>query len=381
LPSFIGLTQPAGPRLDGLRVMLIGCGSVGAPVALHLARLQVGEILIVDPGRLKPESLLTHPIDPGAIGRNKADHFGRLAKAISPCTRVCAFAGPVQALSLSALARADVVVMATDNLAAEIEVGQRCIYHRKPLLQASVHGDTLVAQVRLWLNRDGSGPCPACSFGAGEWDHVNRETTFSCGGNGARPERHLQTAPTMSVSFLCALSAEMAMTQLLRHVLRLGPPLDDSLIQWCGYKYQMSSSPLERNPACPCEHVAWDRVSLPDRVARSSLRDIARTAGFQEADLTGEFSFLVDELTYVDQVACCSSPQPVRRFSQAGGELGKCCRCGSALHPQLYYSYRPTPVAVLSGRIDQPLEQLGAGAAEWVVLHGNGRNVFCHEEV
>ena len=380
LPRFIGLREPAGPRLDALRVMVVGCGSVGATAVLHLARLQVGEIWIVDPGRLKPESLLTHPVDPGAIGRNKADHFGRLAKAISPTTRVCVFGGPVQAVSLAALARADVVLMATDNLAAEVEVGQQCIHHRRPLVQASVHGDTLVAQVRLWLNRDGSGPCPACSFGAGEWDHVNRETTFSCGGNGAGQQRHVQTAPTMSVSFLCALSAEMAMTQLLRHVLCLGPPLEDSVIQWCGYKYQMSSSRLARNPACRCEHVAWDRASLPGRLARSSLREIAQTAGFENGDVAGEFSFLVDGLTYVDQVACCHSPQPVRRFSQPGGEVGKCSRCGSALRPQLFYSHRPTPAAILSGRIDWPLEQLGAGAAEWVVVQGNGRTVFCHEE-
>ena len=68
LPDFLGLEGSADSRLDAFRVMVIGSGSVGGNGVLSLARLQVGEIWIVDPGRLKAESLLTHPIWPEAIG-------------------------------------------------------------------------------------------------------------------------------------------------------------------------------------------------------------------------------------------------------------------------------------------------------------------------
>ena len=380
LPSFVGLTDPAGPRLDALRVMVVGCGSVGGGIVLHLARLQVGEIRLVDPGRLKPESLLTHPMDPGGVGLGKLDYFGPLAKAISPNTRVYVCGGPVQSLPLSAFAKVDLVVMATDNLAAEVAVGQRCIYHRKPLLQASVHGDTLVAQVRFWLNRDGSGACPACSFGAAEWDHVNRETTFSCGGPGGRQEGEVRTAPTMSVSFLCSTSADLAMTHLLRHALHLGPPLEDSVVEYCGYTHKVAASRLARNRACPCEHVAWDRAMLPAPLAKSSLGEVARAAGFGVNGIREDLSFMVDELTFVDRVACCGGPQPVGRFSGLDDQVAKCHACGLPLRPQLFYSHRPTPATVLSGLIEQPLDRLGAGAAEWVVVSGGDRSVFCEQE-
>jgi len=380
LPSFIGLTESAASRLDAMRVMVIGCGSVGARMVLHMARLQVKDIWIVDPARLKPESLLTHPMDPGAVGARKVDYFGRLAKTISPNTQVHVFAGPAQSLGLSALAQVDLVAMATDNLAAEVEVGQRCIFHSKPLLQASVHGDTLVAQVRVWLNRDGSGPCPACSFNASEWDHVNRETTFSCGGAGGRQERQVQTVPTMSVSFLCSMSADMAMTQLLRHALQLGPPLEDSVLEYCGYTHQVSSSPLKRNPACPCEHVAWDRAVVEGPLAKSSLRQVARTAGFDRGELPPDLSFVVDSLTFVEKVTCCGPAQSIRRFCEAGQEVARCSTCGLALRPQLFYSHRPTPAAVLSTLVELPLDQLGAGEAEWILVRGNGRSVFCRQE-
>jgi hypothetical protein len=35
---------------------------------------------------------------------------------------------------------------------------------------------------------------------------------------------------------------------------------------------------------------------------------------------------------------------------------------------------------VLAERIDRPLAQLGAEAATWVMLEGNDRRVFCHQE-
>ena len=96
--------------------------------------------------------------------------------------------GPVQELPITAFADAHLVVLATDNLAAEVEVGQRCLWLGKPLIQASVHGETLVAQVRSFVNREG-GACPACGFSAVEWAHLNRETSFSCeGGANGRAE-------------------------------------------------------------------------------------------------------------------------------------------------------------------------------------------------
>jgi len=381
LPAFIGLAEPAGPRLDALRAMVIGCGSVGANLVLHLARLHVAELWLVDPARLKPESLLTHPLEPEGIGRPKVDHFGRMAKGISPTTRVRAFAGPVQSLPLPAFDRVDAVLMATDNLLAEVCTGERAVMFRKPLWQASVHGETMVAQVRFWRNDDGSGPCPACGFGPAEWDHVNRQTTFSCGGNGHHPTQ-VTTAPTMSVSFLCAISAEMAMVQFLRHVLGLGATSGDSVLEYCGYKTQVSSSPLVRNRACRCEHVAWDRVGVDGPIPPMSLREIAQRAGFDGPTPPDDLAFLVDELTFVELVVCCGVPQPVRRFCRAeAAAVARCSRCGKALRPQPFFSHRPTPAAVLASLVDEPLQRLGAEAAEWVCVRSGGRNVFFRQEV
>ena len=380
LPRFIGLKQSPDAVLDALRVMVVGGGSVGGEIAQHLARLQVKEIWIADPARLKETSVLTHGIPPAAVGKPKARYWGRLCKAISPNTRVRAFVGHVQSLPMTAFGRVDLAVMATDNLAAEIEVGQRCVRQRIPLFQASVHGDTLVAQVRCWTNRDGSGSCPSCAFSDPEWGHVSKETVFRCSGPDGRPVEEANLVPTMSVSFLCSMAADMAMMQILRHVLHLGPPLEDSVTEYCGFNHRTTVSPLARNPQCRAEHVPWRVVTLEGPVAALSLRQLARAALGQD-DLPPDLAFTVgDDLVFVETLVCCGWPQSVRRFCAEAGPARKCSRCGAGLDPQPFYSHRPVPAAALGTLVNRPLRRLGAASARAVVVHTDGRAVLCQEE-
>lgn len=182
LPAFIGRPADAKARLAALKIVICGVGSVGGRIAVHLARFCIAMLWLIDPKRYKPESVLTHDIEPRVVGKSKAITTARRCKEISPGTRVFAFDGEAAQLPLDAFADADLVVLATDNLAAEIEVGQRCVRLGKPLIQASVHGDTLTAQVRVFGNADGHGPCPACGFGAVEWRMLNEQVRFSCDG-------------------------------------------------------------------------------------------------------------------------------------------------------------------------------------------------------
>lgn len=383
LPNFVGLAGgagAAGTTLDRLRAMVVGTGSVGGEVVQHLARLQIKEIWTVDPGRLKPASVLTHGIPPAAAGKQKARYWGRQCKAISPATRVRYFAGPVQSLPLGAVGRVDLVVMATDNLAAEIEVGERCLRQRVPLVQASVHGDTLVAQARYWGNRTGSGACPCCAYADSEWSMVSRQTAFRCGGPDGHPVREADVAATMSVSPLCALASDMAMMQVLRHVLHLGPPLEDSVTEYCGFTQRTMVSPLVRNPDCRADHVVWRTVPVAGRLAARSLRQLA-LAALGEDPPPADLAFTVgDDLLFVERVDCCGWPQTIRRFCAEGAPVAGCPRCGAALEPQSFYSHRPVSAATLGALVDRPLRRLGAASAREVVVHYDGQAVLCQEE-
>jgi molybdopterin/thiamine biosynthesis adenylyltransferase len=373
LPAFHGLAGEAGPALDALRVALVGAGSVGRRMALHLARLQVAELRVVDPGRYKAESLLTQPIGPEDVGAAKASNTARLCRQLSPGARVLAFDGPAQELAWADLADVDAVLLATDNLAAEVDVGQRCLWLRRPLLQASVHGETLVAQVRFFGNGDGDGPCPACVFGPAEWGHLNQETTFSCEGRGnGRAAGRTVTAPTRSVSFLCSLAADLALTQLLRFALNLGAPPAGSVLEYCGYTHRTALSPLKRNPECPCDHTAWERAAAPRPLADCTPRELLAAAGLDEVD--AGVSLAVDGSPFVERGTCagCGREEAVGRF----GAPGPCAGCGGAVEAQPFYTHRAAPAALLRPLLDRLLREWGAAGARSVVVRGAGRAVL-----
>jgi len=379
LPSFLGMAPEAPARLGDLGVAIVGTGSVGSNVALHLARLQVGALTLVDRGQLKAESVLTHlAITPADVGKPKASTVGRLCKWISPTTRVLAHDGPVADLDLLAFADADVVVVATDNILAEIEIGAICVRLGKPFVQGSVYGDMLIAHARFLANRDGEGPCPVCGFSAAEWDHVNRATTFSCEGLAAgRPAAQVAGQPTMSTSFLCSVAADLVMVQILRYFLGLGRPVDDTMVEYCGFTNRTVTTPLTRNPRCPCEHILYQQVATQRPVARLSLRELAAAAGLGGCTGDEALAFAVDGLVFAELGACgCEGSRPIRRFVAAGGEAGRCQSCGGAVRAQPFYCHQPVPGSVVADVLDVPLRELGAGSARSVVVRGDAAGVL-----
>lgn len=70
------LSRDRTPKLDSLskaRVIVVGQGSLGAPVALHLARSGVGHLTVIDPDELTASNLGRHVLGASDLGRNKAE--------------------------------------------------------------------------------------------------------------------------------------------------------------------------------------------------------------------------------------------------------------------------------------------------------------------
>jgi molybdopterin/thiamine biosynthesis adenylyltransferase len=369
MPQFIGLADNPGPVLRGLRVAVIGVGSVGGRIALHLARAQVAELILCDRSCFKKESLLTQPMLPEAICELKAGYIGRLCKLISPGTRILVFDGPFEELDAVALAEVDVVFLATDNLAVEVAVGQACKNLGKVLNHASVHGETLVAQVRCFGNTHDDGPCPACGFGADEWRHLHEQTAFKCElTEDGRPVQEIKVQPTVSVSFLCSMAADLAVLQMFRQVLKLGQPVADTLLEYSGFTHRTAPSPLKRNPECPCDHQVWKRMQPPRPLAACGLAELADAAGIANP------SFLVDELAFVETASCpCGAKVEVQQFAPVDGPIASCQRCWNGLYADTFKSHRPVAARIAADVLDRPLKDIGAAEARWVVVRNDDR--------
>lgn len=322
LPSFVGHDGDASRVLAAAHVAVVGAGSIGLALLQHLVRAGICMLTIVDRGFLKAESVLTHPIPPEAVGRPKAVHAGEVARAIAPEARVMVHQASFEDLPVDTLLGCDAVVLATDNLAVEIEVSQRCLNLGLPLLQGSVQGNLLVAQLRTFTGgQDGNGPCTACLFSASEWQQVSREARFTCDGSTA--ERGRSLAPTRSTASLCSLAAELAVHRVLRHLLGLGAPLADQILDYHGYTDSLTTSVLRRNPDCPVEHARWQVLARQDV---DTVGDALAASGISAATVA------VDRASFVTEAACaCGSWQVVGRFVNDGEDPGTCHRCGSVL--------------------------------------------------
>jgi molybdopterin/thiamine biosynthesis adenylyltransferase len=381
LPQWVGLKGDAGAALDGLRLAIIGNGSVGLGLALAAARLQVKGLDLIDGGHYKRASLLTHDILPreAALAHPKALHAARLCKQISPATRVRAYAGTIQSMAMDALADADLAVLATDNVAAEVEVGKRCLHLRKPLVHAAVHGETLTAQVRFYRNADAAGACPACFLNRTEIEHLSAGLTFKCDGSGAAPQAAATAvAPTRSVSSLCGLAANLAMIEILKYVVGLGPKRGDFVLEYAGYTNRTVVTPLGPRPStCFCDHdTVWTLQEPPRPLSECSLGDLAAAAGLA-ADLR-RVAFSVDQMVYAQAGACgCGKPRRLERFAVPGvSQAGVCETCRQPVYADAFFSHRPAAAACLGAAVRRPLRELGAPDPRCVLVQQDDRAVL-----
>ncbi len=375
LPAFIGARENLPAVLAALDLAVMGTGSLGQRIAEDFARLGINSLWLADYRPFKPESLFTHAIDPLAVGKPKASTVGERCKLLSPRTRVFAFDGPVQALPLTVPADVDLVVVATDNLAAEIEVGERCLRLRRPLVQAAVHGASLTAVVRFFGNSSAEGPCPRCLYGAAEEAALTADTKYSCEGQDqGAPVPEVPNHPTMTVASLCGFCSSLAGLQALRWAAKLGESVTDTLLEFNAYTHKTSVTKISRNPACPCPHLIWEVAEAPQELAECTVRRLVERALGQ----TDRATVTVDGFVWVESGLCqCPAAPVVGRFVAAGSNsLGVCARCGSALLAQPFFTHRSLPISKMGAAKEQPLRALGVVNPRAVLVRADARAVL-----
>ena len=379
VPAMLGLRRDANATLDRLVAMIVGVGAVGATTALSLTHLQVGELRLVDRGCFKPASLNTQPITPAEIGRPKASAIGRLCKDISPRTRVLAFDGPLQELTLADIAGSDVMVVAGDNLTLLHDAGQNCLNLGVKMIHAAVHGETLTAQCRTYGNADANSPCPVCLFGVEEFQMMNEERVLGCEGfrePGAGADgRSLQS--TMSLRPTCALAGETAALQVIRLALELGAPVQDTLLEICAYTWRSHVTPIRRNPKCPCAHERYNFLPAPRALSDCTLAELTRAARLASGN-GDSYSMTVEGFRWVERGLCdCAESRPLNRLVRAAAPTaGRCTRCRKAVHPQPFYSHDPIPLSLAARFHDRTLRSLGAADCRGVIVRHGEKSVL-----
>lgn len=127
-------------RLRGARVLVVGAGGLGSPVALYLAAAGVGTIGlvdfdVVDTSNLQRQVLHSSP----DVGRPKVDSAAEKLRALNPNVRVVAHRERFCAANAEALVGGyDFIVDAVDNYAAKFLINDACVLAGRPFSHGGV---------------------------------------------------------------------------------------------------------------------------------------------------------------------------------------------------------------------------------------------------
>lgn len=220
-------------RLDAARVLVVGAGGLGSPVALYLAAAGVGHLVLADHDVVDLTNLqrqIAH--DMASLGENKARSAARRMAAMNPEIEILPLERRLEGDDLDGqVAAADLVLDCSDNFATRHAVNRACVAHRKPLVSgAAVRFD---GQISVFDLRRPDAPCYACLFPENARDAEMRCAEFGV------------FAPLVGV--VGALQAAEA----LKLLMGIGLSLSGRLLLYNALDADWRTLRLKRDPACP----------------------------------------------------------------------------------------------------------------------------------
>lgn len=219
-------------RLLDSRVLIVGMGGLGSPVALYLAAAGVGQLVISDFDRIEPSNLQRQIIHRAAdIGEPKALSAQTALKRLNPGCRVTALDWQLDEDELAEeVRRADLVVDCSDNFATRFSLNRACFAARKPLVSGAAI--RMEGQIITLFPGAADSPCYQCLYPG------NLEHTETCALEGV-------LAPVVGVvGSLQALQVVMVLTGM-------GDVLKGRLLLFDAPTLTWQVVRVPKNPDCP----------------------------------------------------------------------------------------------------------------------------------
>ncbi|WP_049722341.1 HesA/MoeB/ThiF family protein [Gilvimarinus polysaccharolyticus] len=221
------------------RVMIVGLGGLGAPVAMYLAAAGVGALVLVDDDVVELSNLQRQVIHhTGDIGQSKVASAAASIKAINPDVAVTTHCLRLSAANLTPLLDGvQVLLDCSDNFAIRFALNAAAVAHQIPLVSGAAI--RLEGQVAVFDSRDPSSPCYRCLY-----DEQNDEN-LSCSESGV-------LAPLVGVI------GSMQALETIKLLAGIGDGLTGRLQLYDARKSAWREMRLPRDPDCPvCKDRAY----------------------------------------------------------------------------------------------------------------------------
>lgn len=151
-------------KLLRARVLLIGLGGLGSPVAMYLAASGIGHLVIADHDKVDLHNLQRQIIHSTAtIGQDKAVSATQTLQSLNPGIRITAFNKKLDESALREQVRsADAVVDGSDNFATRFALNRICVAEKTPLISGAVI--RMEGQVTVFRADRADSPCYRCLY-------------------------------------------------------------------------------------------------------------------------------------------------------------------------------------------------------------------------
>lgn len=151
-------------KLLAARVLIIGLGGLGSPVAMYLAAAGVGHLTLVDFDAVDLTNLQRQIVHTTArIGMNKAASAAQSLRELNPGVKIETIEKLLDTDELVAQVKsATVVVDCTDNFQTRFAINAACVAAKVPLVSGAAI--RLEGQVAVFDARAETSPCYRCLY-------------------------------------------------------------------------------------------------------------------------------------------------------------------------------------------------------------------------
>src|SRR6202165_5902576 len=219
-------------KLKAARVLCIGTGGLGSPLALYLAAAGVGTLGLVDFDVVDFSNLQRQVIHfTSDVGRPKLQSAREKIAAINPFVNVKAFETRLTSENaLKIFDGFDIVVDGTDNFPTRFLVNDACVFTGKPNVYGSIF--RFEGQASVFAAKD--GPCYRCLYP----EPPPPGLVPSCAEGGV-------------LGILPGLVGLIQATEVIKMILGIGDSLAGRLLLGDALGMTFRTLKLRKNPDCP----------------------------------------------------------------------------------------------------------------------------------
>ncbi len=272
-------------KLKAARVLCVGTGGLGAPLALYLAAAGVGTLGLVDFDTVDASNLQRQVIHSTAtVGKLKVDSAEIMLKGLNPSLNVVKYNTMLtSANALEIFGDFDIIADGTDNFQTRYLVNDACVLTGKPNAYGSIF--RFEGQASLFATE--AGPCYRCLYP----EPPPPGLVPSCAEGGV-------------LGILPGLVGIIQATEVIKYILGIGESLAGRLLLVDALGMNFRQLKLRKNPACPAcgtheikELIDYDQFCgiAPPESATGPL-EVAQNQDVSGAVVDGIPQITVDEL-------------------------------------------------------------------------------------